>query len=311
MKFLRGDLKILFSLFFFISCGKEAKIKEVKILSLNAYNYIESKSGFVKSLKKREALARFIARSEADIVFLSEMGGEGAVKDLLEKLNKYKASYPFWSLVKSFDSVRNLLIISRFKAKKITHQIDLPYVLKNEKRKVLRGIAHCTFIFGKKSNPYVLEILGVHLKSPLFHRLGAENIRYEEAKILSQFINKIQEQNNQANILLLGDFNDHKNSRTIEAIKKNKKEGLYPLLYIADTRGEVWTYYYFKKDLYSRIDFAFASYSLLPEIIKGQSFLVEDYQSFSDHRPLVVKILPIDKKSSNDFIPRYYRKTFY
>ena len=295
-------MKILyFILFIFLSC--DTNQDRVKIIALNAYNYIEGKLGIKKSLSERDSLARFLAEEKADIVFLSEMGGERAISDLKTRLKYYGLDYPFSSLVDAGDK-RKLLIFSFFKPL-IKHKLNLNYFLKEYKRKVLRGLAHCVF---KINNDYSLHVLGVHLKSRLFHELNSNKIRFEEAKLVRKQIDEILKNESKANILLLGDFNDDKKSNTLMAIRQSNdiSKNLFPLN-LADNSGDYWTYHYRYRDIYSRIDYALASYFLLPEIIKERSFIFAlKGKSFSDHRPLIIEISPFNREEKSFYIPKEF-----
>ena len=65
-----------------------------------------------------------------------------------------------------------------------------------------------------------------------------------------------------------------------------------------DSHGDRWTHHWNVADEYSRIDYLFASPGLLPEVKRDTAtvYRSEFWESASDHRPVFVTILPVDKR---------------
>ena len=74
--------------------------------------------------------------------------------------------------------------------------------------------------------------------------------------------------------------------------KKTPEKRLYDLR-PADQSGLFWTHWWNRNDVYSRIDYAFASYALVPEIIRDKTKIVhlpEFWIFASDHRPILITL---------------------
>jgi endonuclease/exonuclease/phosphatase family metal-dependent hydrolase len=137
-------------------------------------------------------------------------------------------------------------------------------------------------------------------------------MRRYEARLLRYLVNDIQEKEKDANILVVGDFNDIYSSdplitiRAPEKIFKNKLYDLRPL----DSSGLPWTHWWHSEDIYGRIDYTMASASLLPEINFDKTKVVHlrNYWMFaSDHRPVFVTINTENSKSwGKDKIDKYF-----
>jgi endonuclease/exonuclease/phosphatase family metal-dependent hydrolase len=59
-----------------------------------------------------------------------------------------------------------------------------------------------------------------------------------------------------------------------------------------DADGLVWTHFWDAADVYSRLDFVFASRNLRPliDLRKARIYTARDFDKASDHRPLVLTI---------------------
>jgi endonuclease/exonuclease/phosphatase family metal-dependent hydrolase len=100
------------------------------------------------------------------------------------------------------------------------------------------------------------------------------------------------------NLLCYGDFNDTKNTPVFhEVLGPRNTVGSLTDLAAKDDEGERWTHFWKESDQYSRIDYLFASPSLVPEIQKDSAriFRSADWSVASDHRPVFVTIVPVDK----------------
>jgi len=171
---------------------------------------------------------------------------------------------------------------------------------------VSRGFAHCVFQW---SNGYKLHVVGTHLKSKRFHPLGQTDMRRYEARQLRYLFDKIIKEDPDANVLIAGDFNDAPNSSPISTVCGRRYKftrQLYDLRPF-DKYGMSWTYLWDEGETYSRIDYAFASYALLPEIEFEQTCVpfVGEWYVASDHRPLVVTLHPSDREAAPGILSQF------
>ena len=269
----------------------------LRIMIYNTYNYLDrTVTPQYKSEDSRREVADMIAYVRPDIAVLTEMGTEPTVRELLESLHAKGIEYSFSSVVHGADEVRHIAYIARFKPVKVDHRTDLTYYLKHQHVPVSRGIGHCVF---RWKNGYTLHIVAAHLKSKRFHPLGQTDMRRYEARQLRYVVNGILRQDHGANILVAGDLNDTPNSSPLKTLydRRAKETGRLYDLRPSDKYGMVWTHLWDIADTYSRIDYALASYGLLPEVDLDHGVIpfVSDWYTASDHRPVVIVIHPAEK----------------
>ena len=113
-----------------------------------------------------------------------------------------------------------------------------------------------------------------------------------------------------ANVVVLGDFNDNKDSRSTKAVigyGKNKLVDTRPAERNGDNlpnpnpawepKNITWTHFYGKEDTYSRIDYLLLSPGMAREWVKAETFIptIANWGLGSDHRPLVAEFEAADK----------------
>jgi len=292
-----ATLMLLFS-FIFLSPAKE-----ISVMTYNLCNYFAApETGKPKSDDSKKALTGMIKTADPDILFIVELGGEKSLEDLMGKLKSAGCKdYIFSDEMTGEDESRHIGFISKFKPVRLEKKENLFYRIKPkndenryaEKVLVQRGFMHAVFEF---EGDYRLHVVGAHLKSRLPHpRYIQTDMRRYEARLLRYLVNDIQEKEKDANILVVGDFNDIYSSDpliTIRAPEKTLKNRLYDLRPL-DSTGLPWTHWWHSEDIYGRIDYAMASASLLPEINFDKTKVVHlrDYWMFaSDHRPVLISI---------------------
>lgn len=103
------------------------------------------------------------------------------------------------------------------------------------------------------------------------------------------------------NLVVMGDFNDLRIEPPVKALQGNwSRPGYLSSLTLDDHYGFRWTYHWSYADSYSRFDYALYSRGLSPEINRPDSHIYhwDDWDKASDHRPLVMKIMPEDQQES-------------
>ncbi|MFT5129548.1 MAG: endonuclease/exonuclease/phosphatase family metal-dependent hydrolase [Rhodothermales bacterium] len=275
--------------------GVLAEPSPVSVLSFNLNNYAPDTPTQRKSPDSYAAVASIIGKASADIVVVQEIRGQEAAEHLRAAVAENGAEYPFLTVVEASDMFRKLAVFSRIKPSKIAHNTTASYTIKDEIVPVRRGFAYCQFQLGD----YSFHLIAAHLKSPVYHRLGQTDMRRYEARQLRYFIDEILKENLEANILVVGDLNDNIDSSPLKTIlyrryKFNKR--LYDIRPV-DTQNTSWTYYYGTTDNYGRVDFALASFGMLPEFIMDRCELRSDsiWNLASDHRAVVVTFMPVEQ----------------
>ncbi len=295
--------KHLLSILLFFSFIILSPAKELSVMTYNLCNYfVVPETGKPKSDDSKKALIGMIKAANPDILFVVELGGEKSLEDLMENLKSAGCKdYIFSDEMTGEDESRHIGFISKIKPVKVDKKENLFYRITPkdkengyaEKVFVQRGFMHLVF---ELEDNYRLHVVGAHLKSRLPHpRYIQTDMRRYEARLLRYLVNDIQEKEKDANILVVGDFNDIYSSDpliTIRAPEKTFKNRLYDLRPL-DSSGLPWTHWWHSEDIYGRIDFTMASASLLPEINFDKTKVVHlrDYWMFaSDHRPVLVSI---------------------
>jgi endonuclease/exonuclease/phosphatase family metal-dependent hydrolase len=122
-------------------------------------------------------------------------------------------------------------------------------------------------------------------------------MRRHEALLLRRHIDAVLGAAPETNLLVYGDFNDTKNEQTIKIVQGQFGEkGYLRDLWLEDADGHRFTYYWNVADRYERIDFAFVSDGLWPEVDTKKSFVgkAAEWLRASDHRPIVVVVKPVE-----------------
>jgi endonuclease/exonuclease/phosphatase family metal-dependent hydrolase len=295
--------------------------RPVRIVSYNLYNFTSLKQPQLKSPESRAMVVTMLGKLNPDIAVLIELSGQDALDELAALLKKSGVEYPFSSLVepvprtenarKKKDSTfeRRIGILSKFKPAEILHAVDLCYSLNGHSVPVQRGFAHLVY---KWPNGYKLHLLAAHLKSKLFDPLGQTDMRRYEARLLRYLVNDILKDDPDANILLVGDFNDSPDSSPLTTLYnrrvRNPKMQLFDLRPV-DAGGLAWTHLQDESDDYARFDYALASHGLLPEIDFTRTFIpgYADWYIASDHRPLVITLTPADRPADQKTLGQFDR----
>lgn len=294
--------------------------KEISVMSYNLCNYfVAAETDKPKGGDSKKALIGMIKSAEPDILFVVELGGEKSLEDLMGNLKSAGCNdYLFSDEMTGEDESRHIGLISKFKPVKLEKKENLFYRIKPkndegryaEKVLVQRGFLHAVFEF---ENGYRLHVVGAHLKSRLNHpRYIQTDMRRYEARLLRYLVNDIQEKEKNANILVVGDFNDTYSSDpviTLRAPDKPFERRLYDLRPL-DNSGLPWTHWWRSEDIYGRIDYTLASASLLPEINFAKTktvHLKDSWITASDHRPVFVSINTENSKSwEKEKVDKYF-----
>lgn len=277
---------------------KTAAVKEeVRFLSYNLRNYLtmrryaNGESSYTsKPEEEIEALLKVIIEGKPDILGICEIGSKKDLADFQKRLATKGVKLPHTHHVQGSDSVRSLAILSKYPIKAHAKPEDSDYMLEGKQFFIGRGILDTTIHTAGKD----IRFLGVHLKSKRpIKEADQEMMRRNEAALLRKHIDQILNADKQAHLVVYGDFNDTKRTKTVYSIKgrANSSIRLEPLD-VADSRGELWTHHWAREDIYSRIDFCMVSLALAPHINREASRLLDpDYWSIgSDHRAMLVLI---------------------
>lgn len=274
---------------------------EIVVASYNLENFVgddtsqETAAGRHTAPKSEKAIAavvRIVKEISPDILGVCEMGSPAEFAVFQQRLRESDLPYAETEYVQGADPDRHLALLSRFPIVARHSEADVSFEVNGVPRKMGRGILDVTV---RILPGYDLRLVGVHLKSKLVIPEGEALVRRHEANLVRQHLDAILTAEPQARLLLYGDFNDTRNEAPILEIAGPRGSPTHlGEISTHDTVGDRWTHYWKVADLYSRIDYFFASRELSREIVPAKSGIYRsDYwNEASDHRPIFISILP-------------------
>lgn len=275
------------------------KGEPVRLFTMNAGNYFvpedPRRSNFqikYKPVEAREAVAELIRQSGAEMVGLSEMGGEAAVRDLQMRLKRKGVQLPHKVLVMRDGEDRGLAFLSKYSIVNNNSVADMPVSGETKRKKtMLRGILDVTV---KIPDGRLFRLVGIHLKSRLSRDGSAEDTRRREAYALRDYLNEVLASQDGMPVLLYGDFNDGPADSAVQVIQgPAKTEYRLNRLKPRDSRGETWTIYYEDGDTYHSFDHLFINNTLKKRLGRKPPMGILDFTSSrqaSDHRGVWVEL---------------------
>jgi endonuclease/exonuclease/phosphatase family metal-dependent hydrolase len=253
-----------------------------------------------KSAAAKAKVRESIRALKPDVLALQEMGSVHALLELRDSLKAEGLDFPYWEHVAGADTNIHVAVLSRFPfAARRSHTND-NFLLGGRRFRVGRGFGEVEV----SVNPnYSFTLITAHLKSkrPIAQADEAD-LRLEEAKLLREKIDVRLAADPNANLIVLGDFNDSKDSLSTRAVMGRGKRKLVDTrpaerngdsapnsALVGESRAVTWTHYYGKEDSYSRIDYILLSPGIAREWVTNETYVLTmpDWGIGSDHRPLV------------------------
>ncbi|MEM7700265.1 MAG: endonuclease/exonuclease/phosphatase family protein, partial [Verrucomicrobiota bacterium] len=253
--------------------------------------------GAPKPEKEIEALIEGIGAMQPDILGVCELGDSTHLDDLQSRLRAIGIDLPHTELVRDSGGYdRNLAMLSRFPIIDRQSRDDYAYEIDGEKLAFQRGVLDVKI----KINPrYHLRYIGLHLKSKReVPEADQAMMRLNEAQLARAHVDAILEEEPGANLLLMGDLNDLRVEPPVKTLQgRFGRYNYLSSLTLSDDYGFRWTHHWGWADSYSRFDFALVSKGISPEIDRDKSYIHhwDDWDTASDHRPLVLSLLPVDQ----------------
>ena len=274
-----------------------------RVATYNVENYLDQPTESRPHVKSSEAKAKnreSIRAMNPDVLALQEMGTTSALLELRASLKAEGLDYPFWEHIQGADTNIHLAVLSRFPIVGRHPHTNEEFLLDGRQFRVERGFAEVEI---QAATNFAFMLVVAHLKSrrPVPQADEAEE-RLGEAKILRGILDEHFKANPEARLIVLGDFNDVKDS---DAVKEIIGRGRFKLTDTrpaerngdsapaanasSDPRSVTWTEYYGKEDVYTRMDYIFISPALARDWVSSETYLptVPNWGVGSDHRPLV------------------------
>src|ERR1035438_1153309 len=195
-----------------------------RVAAYNVENYLDQPTETRHVIKSSEAKAKIresIRAVSPDVLALEEMGGTNALLELRIALKADGQDFPFWEHVQSFDTNIHVAVLSKFPIVARRPHTNEFFLLDGRRFQVKRGFAELDI---QAATNFTFTLLAAHLKSHLTTPDADEaEERLGEAKVLRGIIDARLAKEPNAKLIVLGDFNDTKDSAsTKEVIGRGK-----------------------------------------------------------------------------------------
>jgi len=292
---------IVFGYLLFVGVVHAEGTNGFRIASYNVENYVtmprridgvlRAKAG--KPEAERNAVVRMIGAIRPDVIGLEEIGEPRQFADLQRRLRKEGLDFPYSEYLQAADSTRHVALLSHTPIVENHSQNDLPLLVNGVTLHSPRGILDVTV---EPRSGERIRILCVHLKAKLeVAEYDEAKMRLAESQYLRRYIRDILRTNPSARLVLMGDFNDTKNEKTIwEIMGKQEWPDSLKALPLTDDRGEFWTEFWAYADVYSRIDYLMVSKKLESDVEPSQCGICRPsfWNEASDHCPVYMTLKP-------------------
>ena len=279
------------------------------VATYNLENYIDETAGSrrPKTEAAKEKIRQIIRAMKPDVLAVEEIGGTNTLLALRASLNADGLNYPHWSHVTGFDTNIHVAVLSRFPFSVCRPHTNEGFLLNGRRFRVGRGFAEVDV---QVNAGYTFTLIAAHLKSRReVPQADEAELREQEAVVLRGIIDFRLRADPDMNLIVLGDFNDLKDSRPIRTIIGRGKNSLIDTR-PAESNGEgpaafrgaagrnvTWTYYFHKDDTYSRVDYLLLSRGMAREWQTNATYVLAlpGWGIASDHRPVIASFLAQDK----------------
>ena len=277
-----------------------AQAETVIVATYNVLNYLVMdrsvegrwREDYPKPEVEKTALREVIREMDADVLAVQEIGGPDFLEQLQADLKAEGLDYPYSAVLLGPDEVRRIGVLSRIPFEQTYSHDQLGFKLDGELEYVRRGALEVVF----ETNSVRWSLFNVHLKSRWTIRDDdpkATKQRTLEAQEVRDLIREKYPNAQRENYLVVGDFNDTRESAALRRFLKVGGRELSVMLDAFDSRGESWTFHYRKRDIYERVDFILASPGMLRHVVEGSGRVIDLVPATleaSDHRPVMVEL---------------------
>ncbi len=268
---------------------------QVVVASYNVENYLmmprwidgHYRSNAGKPVAEKEAVTKMLSLLHPDILGLMEMGDERQLNDLKRRLQEAGMTFSDTEYLQGADSQRHIVLLSRFPIIERHSEGFVPLQVQGKTFYSSRGFLDVTI---ELPSHLKLRVLCVHLKSKIpVSEYSQFTFRAAEAAALKTKIETILMNDPTTPLLIMGDFNDTKNTLPMKTILgKSSTSNTLTALELHDNQGERWTEYWKEADEYSRIDYIIVNDVLKKRIQEDRSAIERPsfWNEASDHCPI-------------------------
>jgi len=276
----------------------------IVVASYNVENYLmmprwvdgHYRSNAGKPVTEKEGVTKMVTLIHPDILGLMEIGDQRQLNDLTRRLQEAGMTFSDTEYLQGSDTQRHIALLSRFPIVERHSEGSIPIQVQGKTFYSSRGFLDVTIALPSNLK---LRVLCVHLKSKIpVPEYSQFTFRAAEAAALKAKIEMILTTDPTTPLLLMGDFNDTKNSLPIKTVLGNPgTPDALTALELHDDRGETWTEYWKEADEYSRIDYIMVNDILKKRIDPAHSAIERPpfWNEASDHCPVftTVNVTPV------------------
>lgn len=284
-------------------CSPALAADTFRVATYNVENYLDQPTASrpqPKSAAARAQVRECIRAINPDVLALEEMGNLGALMELRSSLKADGLDFPNWELVSGDDTNVHVAVLSKLPIVARRPHTNESFLLDGRRFRVSRGFSELDV---RAAPDFTFTLLVAHLKSrrPVPEADETQQ-RLQESKILRRIVDKDFAANPNARLIVLGDFNDVKDSDSTKEIighgrfklvdtRPAERNGNNAPMANAwrEPRDITWTHYYGKEDTYSRIDYILLSPAMARVWDKTDTYVLTlpNWGVASDHRPIV------------------------
>jgi endonuclease/exonuclease/phosphatase family metal-dependent hydrolase len=301
---MRQPRSIRLSLFLLaLWCSPALAADTFRVATYNVENYLdqptESRSQ-PKSIAARAKVRECIRALNPDVLALEEMGQLSAFMELRTALKAEGTDFPYWELVSGEDTNIHVAVLSKLPIVGRRPHTNEMFLLDGRRFRVSRGFAELDI---RAAPDFTFTLIAAHLKSRrAVPEADEAEQRLQEAKLLRGIVDRDFAAHPNAKLIVLGDFNNLKDSDSTKAIVGRGRFRLVDTR-PAERNGDnapaenawfeprdiTWTHYYGKEDTYSRIDYILLSPAMARAWDRRNTYVLTlpNWGVASDHRPIL------------------------
>lgn len=249
------------------------------------------RAAYPKPEKEKAALRQVIAGISPDILALEEMGPQAYLDDFQRELKQAGQYFPHAVVLEAADADRHVAVLSKVPFKEVRRHAKVPITYFGQAEVVKRGVLEV--IFASADGDF--SVFVVHLKSKHTERKddpGAALQRAVEAEAVRDLVLSRYPDPAKGKFIICGDWNDTRGSRPVRALQKRGDTIIGEILPATDSRGEGWTHFFRREEIYSRIDYLMVSPALKQFVVGGRAKIWDGAGSTeaSDHRAIYLQL---------------------
>lgn len=273
---------------------------ELRVGTYNLNNYLvmdryfenQWRPGYPKPENEKRIIREVILENDPDILALQEIGTIEFLEELRADLAGEGLEYSHAVHLAGPDSERHLALLSKVPLTEVVKHTDLDFKYFDGREHVKRGMLEVGFEDDRGGR---FKLFIIHLKSKYTVDKRDPESQLRRTREAEACRNRIVERTFEIGsdrFLVAGDFNDHPDSGPFRRFYRRGDLELGDLLPAADSRGEVWTYFYKKRGQYSLVDGFVASPKMSNDIEGGRGQIVDTpgVLDGSDHRMVYIDL---------------------